>query len=168
MKKENFELFEASQVAQQNYKPDSRWIKVQLAKVLVKMIDPLSGEAIEKIIEGDHNVTPEASIVDCWTPLETAYFTRQNKYHILNGNIVPFSKPVEAVKLESPNTITDEEIVEILEKKFMAVRSLLAKLDSTTAVARVLRLAEDLNKPVATINAIKEKLATLQQKEYEG
>ena len=50
----------------------------------------------------------------------------------------------------------------------MAVRSLLAKLDSTTAVARVLRLAEDLNKPVATINAIKEKLATLQQKEYEG
>jgi hypothetical protein len=161
---DNFKLFEAAQIAQANNTPDSRWMKVQLAKISIKVLDPMTGSPVEEIIEGDPNKNKDRCIVDCWTPLETAFFQRNNRYHILNGNIVPFNKPIETQN--SANTITDEEIVETLEKKFMAVKNLLSKLDSPVAVSRVLQHATEMNKPVATINAIKARLADLQQSEY--
>lgn len=161
---DNFKLFEAAQIAQANNTPSSRWVKVQLAKISVRVLDPMSGLPVEIIVEGDPNKERDRCIVDCWTPLETAFFERNNRYHILNGNIVPFNKPVET-KVSS-NTLTDEEIDTVLEKKFMAVKNLLSKLDSPVPVERILQRATEMNKPVATINAIKARLAELQQSEY--
>ena len=161
---ENFKLFEAAQIAQANNAPHSRWMKVLLSKVSVKVLDPMSGTPVEIIVTGDPIKEKDQCIINCWTPLETAYFERNNQYHVLNGNIVPFNKPI--VIPTSINTLSDEEIVVVLDKKFMAVKSLLTKLDSTVSVSRVLQHATEMNKPVATINAIKARLAELQQLEY--
>lgn len=164
--KEDYSLFEAAQEAIQNNKPDSRWIKVQLAKVLVKYIDPIEGKPTETVIEGDASKNEEACIFDCWTPLETAYFTKMNKYHILEGNIVPYKK--DMVVEISPNTITDEDLREVLTKPFLTIRSLLSKFTSTVPVERMLAIAEEMNKPSGTVTAIKKRLSELQEEQYNG
>lgn len=157
-------FFNSVKEAMENNTPHSRWKKVQLAKVLLKIIDPLTGLPTEIIIEGDPAKDGDAVIYNCWSAYETAHLERNNKYHILNGIIIRYGKDMETQTTD--NAISDEEIDVVLGKKNMALVNLLKKLNSTTAVKRVLDRAIEKNKPILTIKEIETRLAELQQAEY--
>jgi hypothetical protein len=156
--------FDTVNTAMQNNTPHSRWIKVQLAKVALKVIDPLTGTRKEIIVEGNPQTERERCIHNCWSPFETAYFERENQYLILNGAVIRYGEGIETPV--SPNMISDEDLQAALTKKFFAVQALLNQFTSPVPVQRMLLLAEEMNKPVGTINAIKERLAALQAEEY--
>lgn len=157
-------FFESVKEAMQNNEPHSRWKKVQLAKVLVKVIDPLTGLPADVIIEGDPAKYSESVIYNCWSAYETAYFERNNQYHILNGSIIKYNKGIEIPT--SDNALSDEALIEILDKKYMALDTYLKKATSVTPVKRLLDLATERDKPVKTVKAIEKRLAELQQAEY--
>lgn len=157
-------FFESVKEAMQKNEPHSRWQKVQLAKVLLKVIDPLTGLPSEVIIEGDPRIDVEKVVYNCWSEFETAYFERNNRYHILNGTIIRYNKGIEIPT--SDNALSDEELIEILDKKYMALANYLEKADAVTPVKRLLDLANEKDKPIKTIKAIEKRLAELQQAEY--
>jgi len=161
---ENYTFFDSVKESMEKNEPHSRWQKVQLAKVLLKIIDPLTGRPDEIVITGNSVENPEASIYNCWSAFETAYLERNNRSHILNGTIIRYGKKMELE--DSVNSISDEQLRAALDKKFMAANNLLKKFTSPVPVKRMLDLANEMNKPVATIKAIETRLAELQQEEY--
>ena len=106
-------------------------------------------------------MTEDDITVTLWTEMAHDYFRRQNQVLLQAGYITPFNKEVKDVPA-SVNEISDEELTNILNKKFFAMKSFLDKVTSPIPVMSLLRLAEDMNRPVGTINAIKAKLSELQ------
>jgi hypothetical protein len=145
--------------------PYKRYIKATLGRVVVKILDPITGQQVEVVLSGDPKLKEESCILDLWTSTEQTYFERNNKQILGEGLLVDFKESIEAVP--TANNVTDTQIVDALTGKFFQVKKLLDGFTSTAPVERMLTLAEEMNRPVKTIDAIKGKLAELQISEYE-
>ena len=145
--------------------PYKKYIKVTLGRVSCKILDPISGEQVEVILEGDPKLKPDTCILEIWTQVEDTYFQRANKSILNEGLVISYES--EAITVEFPNSVSDEDMTEALAGKFMQVKNLLDKFTSTVPAERMLNLAEDMNRPVKTIDAIKARLSELQKLEYE-
>jgi hypothetical protein len=152
----------ASLMAKEPYK---RYIKATLGRVVVKILDPITGQQVEVVLSGDPKLKEESCILDLWTSTEQTYFERNNKQILGDGLLVDFKESIEAVP--TANNVSDAQIIEALTGKFFQVKKLLDGFTATAPVERMLTLAEEMNRPVKTIDAIKGKLAELQQLEYE-
>ena len=144
--------------------PVARYKKAIVGQVCVSIIDPFTGSPLERILkgkEGDQGISEDDITVTLWTEMAHDYFRRANQVLLQAGYITPFNKEVTTAP-PSVNEISDEELIEILNKKFFAMKAFLDKVTSPIPVLSLLRLAEDMNRPVGTINAIKEKLSQLQ------
>lgn len=158
-------LFDEVRAAMVHGEPIARYRKTTNGKLNVKVLDQISGTPTDMILEGNADNGDESAILTFWLPVEEAYFTRANKYHLAQGMIVPYFKKDEVVV--SPNAITDEELQTALTGRFFQVKSWLDKFTSPVPAERMLAMATSMNKPVGTINAIKTRLAELQAEEYE-
>jgi hypothetical protein len=144
--------------------PVARYKKVIVGQVCVSIIDPFTGAPVDRILkgkEGDPNVFEDDITVTMWTEMDHDYFRRANQVLLQAGYITPCNKEIPDVPT-SVNEISDGELIEVLNKKFFAMKSLLDKVTSPIPVMRLLQLAEDMNRPVGTINVIKERLSELQ------
>lgn len=146
--------------------PYKRYIKAVLSRVLVKILDPISLREVEVILSGEPDKKEDSCILDLWTPVEVVYFERNNQIILNEGLIVEYKQSIKTTP--SVNVITEEELEAVLAERFFALKSLLDKLTSPAPVLRLLAKAEQMNKPVKTIDAIKSRLAELQRAEYEG
>lgn len=156
-----FDVFRAAQTAGE---PVACYIKTILGKVDVEVLDPFTGNFQIVHLKGDPNSADRDDVtVTLWTDMEHEYFRRANKVLLQRGYLAPYTQ--ETIKQISVNEVTDEELLDALNKKFFAVAALLNKFTSPLPVQRLLKLAEDNNKPVRTIEVIKERLSELQKGE---
>lgn len=147
-------------------KPYKRYIKVTISRVSVKILDPISLRETEVILSGDPQNKPDSAILNVWTPAEDVYLRRNNKNIFNEGLILEYNEDIDSAL--NANSVSDEELREALTGKFFAIKALLDKFTSPAPAQRMLAMAEELDRPVRTIDAIKSKLADLQAKEYEN
>lgn len=159
-------LSEEARVAFEENKPFIQYRKATIGKISIRTIDPLTGDEVEKIIEGTPGINK--CLIPMWSAFEDTYFKRNNDYHFKQGNLIVNDSSVAMEEEESPiiNNISDEEIKSALSDKFFTVKNILDKLTSVTPVQRMLAIAEEMNRPIGTINAIKAKLSKLQEEEF--
>jgi len=169
MKQVDRYFYESMSKARAEGEPVAIYIKAIVGRVCVTIIDPFSGLPKDILLTGDpaHSDTDIEDItVTLWTEMGHEFFRRQNKVLIQRGYIAPYT--VEIVEEISVNEIEDTEIIEALKKKYFATAALLKRFTSPVPVMRMLRLAQELNKPIGTISAIQKRLSELQRIEGEG
>lgn len=160
----NQQYFDTVRKAQSTGEPIARYKKAIVGCVAVTLIDPFSGSPVDRVLSGDPNdgsVDLDDISVVMWTEFENDFFRKANRV-LLEKGFLALADPTEKKVEVSVNEISDEDLIEALNKKYFAVKALLDKFTSPNPVRRMLALAEDMNKSVGTVNRIKEKLSELQ------
>ena len=160
----NQQFFDTIRKAQAAGEPVARYKKAITGRVAVTMIDQFSGMPVDRILSGnlgDPNVILDDISVIMWTDFENEFFRKANRI-LLERGYLALAEPTEDAVEVSVNEISDEDIMVALNKKYFAVKALLDKFTSPNPAVRMLALAEEMNKPVGTVNKIKERLSELQ------
>jgi hypothetical protein len=159
------EMSQAIYSAMQEGKPLRTYVKTILGKVAITVLNPFSGKPEGVILYGNPNDPDifEKYSVQVWSPKEDEFFKRMNASHFRSGNLraledTELPKPVK----RSVNEITDDEIVAVLNKPFLALKNKLDKFSSVAPVYRVLKRAEDMEKSEKILDAIRARLAELE------
>lgn len=156
--------YEVYRKARERGEPVARYIKPIVGKVCVSIIEPFEGTPTDVILTGDpadKKVDPEDIIVTCWTDFENEWFRKANKLQLDRGHIAPYTEEIK--EQISVNEISDEEIKELLEKPYFAWKNRLDTFTSAMPVKRFLKIATEMNRPIGTIETIKDKLSELQK-----
>jgi len=159
MDKLNSEVFSAMQTG----KPLVSYRKTILGKVYVTVLNPFSGAPEGRLLHGND----EESVVDIWSEKEKAFFERMNKAHLKSGNLILYRAPEvkEKSQEEIYNSLTDDELREIANSKFLKLKSVLNKMTNVAPVFRLLNIAGEEEKSEKIIGAIKARLSELEIKE---
>jgi len=151
----------------QTGKPYKSYIKTVLAKVYVNVWDSFENKKVGLIIEGNPSAQPEECIIDVWNEQEDVFFKRANKRQLDTGYIIPHTRvdiPVE----KSPNDFTEDELINVLNSRFLSLQSTVNKMTSVAPIFRLIELAEKQEKSEKIINFLKGKLSELQLREYQA
>jgi len=155
---DNTAIFSAMQLD----KPIKSYKKTILGKVFIWAWDNILDVPAEKIMSGDPRKNEEDSIIDVWSAKEDLYFTRMNKLHLQRGTIVPYTR-VELERVKTVDESTDEELLKIVNSKFISLQHSLNKMKEVETLYRVLDLAKGADKSNSIINAIEARLSELQK-----
>lgn len=149
--------------AMQEGKPLASYKKVILGKVVVKVLNPFTGNQEEIILKGDPNnsIQEEDCIIDIWDTKALTFFTKMNRFHLEKGNIIPFERK-EKEPVYNYNAMTDDEIRDLLNKEFYTFRKILNSVTEENTLLRILRLAEEMNKSVKIIKRIEDRISEIQ------
>lgn len=150
----------------QEEKPIAVYAKAIVGKLGVILFNPLTGTTEERILKGDPR-DPSTNIDDItvkfWTNQALMFFKNMNRRSIEKGYLVPYNPDEVDSEFVSVNAVTDEEIRDILSQPYFTLDNKLKEFTSPVPVERILRIAEEMNRPIGTINRIKERLVELQQ-----
>ncbi len=153
------EVFEAMQ---EDKPPFASYVKTIVGGVVVRYLDPIRMRPEERILVGIPGEADEDDIViKVWSKAEDVYLKKNNKPHFEAGRLIPYTE--EQKEINTVNQISDEQIERILEQPFFALKNKLEEFTSPVPVRRFLSAAERMNRPVGTINHIKEKLSEMEQ-----
>lgn len=141
--------------------PYKRYIKTILGMVFVTVLNPFSGKPEGVNLFGEPDGANPKTFVEIWSPKEDIFFLRMNDGHFKAGNLRLLSETIEPAP-RSPNEITNDEIDELLGKKFLALKNKLNQFTAVGPVYRLLRRAEELDKSEKIVAAIKARLAELE------
>lgn len=154
----------------ENISPYTSYIKTILGQVYVTVLSPFNNEPEGVILAGNPRVEKELEgcIVDVWSQKEDMYFRRVNSKNLEIGYIIPYTRtaPMKISEEEELNSMSDEEMRELLKGKFFLLQSKVNKMTSVAPVFRLIQLAKEMEKSVKIINYLEGKLAELQLKEY--
>lgn len=155
--------------AMQSGEPLAVYRKTILGKVHVVTLNPFTDEAEGVILEGDPAKPDEieTQVIELWTNKSKLFFERMNKKHIAAGRLSLVKKEALPVAPPSPNVISDEEISELLDSKFLALKARLDKFTDSAPVFRILNKARELDKSEKIVKHIEERLSQLQLARYE-
>jgi len=148
------------QEVMQEGKPYATYKKTVLGRVLVRLLDPIRLIETEVVLSGDPNDNPESAIVSVWSSSEDKYLQRNNKPHLESGMLIP-CEPAE-MEISNLNQISDEDVEEILSQPYFTLKNRLSTFTSTVPVRRFLIMAEKMNRPIKTIDYIKEVLSGME------
>ncbi len=152
------EVFEAMQ---EDAPPYAAYIKTIVGGVVVRYLDPIRMKPEERILVGIPGEADEDNIViKVWSKAEDAYLKKMNKMHFEAGRLIPYTQAQR--EITTVNQISDEEIELILQKPFFALKNKLEEFTSPVPVRRFLIMAERMNRPIGTINHIKEVLSDME------
>lgn len=153
--------------AMQEGKPYKRYIKTVLGKVFVTVLNPFSGKPEGVILEGNPQDASKRDdiVVNTWTTKEDVFFKKMNKTHFQSGNIRELVEQTVVVEERSPNEISPEEILDVLNKPFLALKNKLEKFTTVAPVFRILEKAEELEKSEKILNAVRARMAELEAQE---
>lgn len=153
--------------AMQTGTPYRSYIKTILGQVYVTYLNPFTDKPEGRILKGNPRQHDRNSIIEIWNEKEDVFFKRLNTRHFDTGTIIEYKKPENVEESVSPNQITDDEIVELLGQKFLALQNKINKMTSIAPVYRILELAKEHEKSDKIIKFIETKLSALQAEEYE-
>lgn len=156
--------FDSVRKAKADGEPIAKYIKAIKGIVHVSVINTFTGKPEVISLKGDPGVkeTPIEDIsIFFWTEFGHDFFRGANKLLLEEGILASYTQDI--VDEVSVNEVSDDILIDALGKKFFAVKALLDKFTSPVPVLRLLNLAEDMNKPIGTITAIKKRLSDLQQ-----
>ena len=156
--------------AMQDGEPLAVYKKSILGKVHVITLNPFTDEAEGVILQGNPGKVDEldTQIIELWTTKSKLFFERMNKKHIDAGRLILIKKDKLPEVPKSPNIITDEEIEELLNTKFLALKARLDKFTDSAPVFRILNKARELDKSEKIVKHIEERLSQLQLSKYEA
>jgi hypothetical protein len=153
----------AIMLAQEQGEPVKVYRKAIVGRVVVRVIDPFSGERAEVLISGvPGKADPSELEISLWTPFEVKYFEQFNKGLIESGSIVPVEHRAE-FKVNLSNALSDDQLKEVLVGPFFSLRKVIAEITSETTMQRALQLAKELNRPAKTVQEIELRLEEIQQ-----
>jgi hypothetical protein len=155
--------------AMQSGSPLAVYKKSIVGKVHVIVLNPFTDKPEGVILEGlpARADQLDAQIVELWDPKSKLFFERMNKKHIDAGRLSLVKRETLPDVPQSPNVISDEEIDELLEAKFLALKARLDKFTTEAPVFRLLNRARDLEKSEKIIHHIEERLSQFQLSRYE-
>lgn len=145
-----------------NSRPLRSYIKTELGKVFVHVLDKFTEKPVGMLLEGDPRKKEKGCIIDFWSDKEDVFFREANKLHFERGTIIQYTRPQEEVKERSVEEFSDDELKEVLAKPFFTLQAALNKTTSVGLVFRFLSLAQELEKSDAYIRAIESRLSELQ------
>jgi len=131
-----------------------------LGNVQVHVLDPFDSKAGVAILHGYHG-EPE-TYVQLWSKKEVAYFRVKNKKHIDMGFLVKLDKMPEKEEVVNENIMSNEEIIELVAKPFKSIEAKINKIDSEATLNRIVRIAEEENRPAKTMELLRSRLAEVQ------
>lgn len=150
--------------AMQDGTPVRSWIKTILGKVYVVAWDSFTEQPTGLMLEGDPKKFEENSMIDVWSTKEDIFFKNMNKILINKGIIKEFSR--NSVKVEkSIEDSTDEELMEILETKWLGFAAKINKITSIPVLFRLETLATENEKSDKMIAFITARVSELQSSE---
>lgn len=148
-------------------RPYKSYIKGILGQVSVVVWDNFEEMPLEIILKGNPKNRDEGSIVDVWSPKEDVFFNRVNKKHFNNGVLLAYTRPeLPAVVEKTVEQSSDEELITMINSKFLAFQAKLNKINSIAVLFRIRGLAEDLEKSEKIIKAIEARISELQADEF--
>lgn len=145
--------------------PLKSYIKTILGKVYVTVWDSFTGGPEGVILFGDPRKGDDTCVVDIWTEEEDYYFRTKNKRHLQTGDVILYTRKTE-VKERTVEEFTDEELTEILNKKYFALQNVLNSTTSVAVLFRIRSLAEKLEKSDKIMSAIDGRISEVQAEEY--
>ena len=150
--------------AMQTGKPYKSYIKTILGQVYVVRLDSFSNQPAGVLLKGNPRNKDEECIIDVWSEKEDVFFKRMNARLFKIASIIAYERPeVETLSEEDDiNSSTDEELVTILNSKYLAFSSSVNKITSEGALFRLLGLARENEKSEKYIKFIELRLATIQ------
>lgn len=143
-----------------------RYTKTILGIVGGRLMDHRSKSSIDFLLKGDPDAEPfdyDDLVVEMYDEEEDKFFRRANKGHLANGLLVEYSSENKTVE-ESVNAISLTEIDNLLAMKPASLERELAKFTSRIPLERILRRAEQLEKPVRVTSLITKALEPYQPK----
>jgi hypothetical protein len=150
----------------QEEKPYRTYTKRIIGKVGVKILNPFTHE--EEMILLTGHPSDETAFLDVWSAGEAQYVEKYNAPLIKKGILVKKDRP-EVEKLteeEKYNQLSDEELDEILNSRWLKFVNALNKMTSEAPVHTMYRLAQEQEKSEKTITAIKARLSEIQSEKY--
>lgn len=146
-------------------KPMKSYIKTILGKVYVTVWNSFENKAEGVILYGDPRRFDDECIVDIFSPEEDYFFKNKNKTHLQTGNVIEFERKEEA-PVKTPETFSDAELTEIINKPFFSIQKLVNDTESTALLFRIKHLAETLEKSEKVMKLIEGRISEVQSKEF--
>jgi hypothetical protein len=156
MTRTSIETFSAMQVG----KPFKSYRKTILAKVFVQVLDPFSEQPVGLILETNPKF-PEKDIVDVWSEKEDVFFKRANKKQVEEGYVIEYTRPENEVVEPKIESFSDEKLTEVVNSKFMALQSVLNKIETEAVLLRMVAIARKEEKSEKIIGAIQARLSEI-------
>jgi hypothetical protein len=85
-----------------------------------------------------------------------------NKGLIENGSLVRVSDKTD-FELNMVNALDDQALSELVHAPFFKMKKVMDNITSETTLQRLLKVAEEENRPATTLNNIRERLEEVQQ-----
>jgi hypothetical protein len=149
--------------AMQTEKPYATYKKAILGMVAIHVLDPFQDKPIIQIMKGDPSKNDEGCLIDVWTVKEDVFLRKMNKNHFAKGNLIPFARKEEYKPSEEEllNSMTDEDMLKLLEAKWFTLQSSVSKMTSPAPLYRLLTLAQEMERPEKTLELIRARLSEL-------
>ncbi len=146
-------------------KPLLTYIKTIVGKVHLTVLDPYSGKPVPVVLQGSPAANNPKAVVQVWSSKDNNFFKQMNSEHLAAGILKPLSQVEEVARTEevpSPNTISDDEITDILNKPFLALKNKLNSFTAPAPVYRFERMAENMEKSEKILEAIRARASELE------
>lgn len=121
------------------------------------------GDEDEFLLKGDPNdpkADTDSMVVEIFDEEAEKYFKRTNKATIVNGYLIEIGE--HTMELDEINAVSDGFLRDLLKKPLSKMRPRVDKFTSPVPVSRLLELAQSENKPIKTIDYLKEVITKLE------
>jgi hypothetical protein len=146
-------------------KPLVSYLKTIVGKVHLTVLNPFSGKPEPVTLYGTPSANNPRAVVEVWSTKDDLFFKKMNREHLDAGTLKVLSVQEEVARQQepdSPNAITDEEIAEILNKPFLALKNKLNSFTAPAPVYRFERMAEEMEKSEKILEAIRARASELE------
>lgn len=138
------------------------WKKAIRGAVGGRMINK-RGDEDEFLLKGDPtnpDADVDAMVVEIFDEDAEKYFKKTNKSTIVNGYLIEIGD--HSISLDEINAVSDGYLKDLLKRPPSKMRPRVDKFTSPIPVQRLLELAEAENKPVKTIEYLKDTISKLE------
>ena len=142
-------------------KPYKSYIKTVLGKVFLQVWDSYTKQPVGIILQGDPRKKGDSCIIDTWNEEEDIFLKRTNKRQFEVGNILSYTR-AEEEKVRTIAEYTDDELLGLINQKFLAFHHTLNAIESPSILFRMIDVAEKVDKSDKITGAIKARLSEIQ------
>ncbi len=144
-------------------KPHKTYVKKILGKVYVTVWDVFTNQPVGMILEGDPRRNDQTAMIDIWSEKEDVFFRRMNRRHLADGTVVEYKRPDEGPRERTMEEWSDEELIALINKPFLALKAAVNKTESEALLFRMESLSEQMDKPESYMKLIRAKLSEIQK-----
>jgi len=118
------------------------------------------GDAEEFLLKGDPKDTGSDTTVEIFDAEAEKYFKKTNKSAIRNGYLIEISE--STLSLDETNAVGDGFLRDLLKQPYTKMKKEVEKFTSPVPVARLLEFAQSENRPVKTVEYLRDTLKKLE------